>query len=127
MAGKISSFFREYILFFSIVLTIIGFIVFFIGLVGVFFKDVLTDIMNIDKGILPWCVYLLLIGFIVLITGLWYLYSYFKNRKFIIKELETNKRSEFIKKHAELKNIVKHMPSKYQKMVREKEEALNLK
>jgi len=127
MAGKISSFFREYILFFSIVLTIIGFIVFFIGLVGVFFKDVLTDIMNMDKGILPWCVYLLLIGFIVLITGLWYLYSYFKNRKFIIKELETNKRSEFIKKHAELKNIVKHMPSKYQKMVREKEEALNLK
>ncbi len=127
MAGKISSFFREYILFFSIVLTIIGFIVFFIGLVGVFFKDVLTDIMNMDKGILPWCVYLLIIGFIVLITGLWYLYSYFKNRKFIIKELETNKRSEFIKKHAELKNIVKHMPSKYQKMVREKEEALNLK
>ena len=127
MAGKISSFFREYVLFFSVVLTVIGFIVFFIGFTGIFFKDVLTDVMKMDKGILPWCVYLLIIGFVVLITGLWYLYSYLKNRKFILKELETNKRSEFIKRHAELKNIVKHMPSKFQKMVKEKEESLNLK
>jgi len=127
MAGKISSFFREYVLFFSVVLTVIGFIVFFIGFASIFFKDVLTDVMKMDEGILPWCVYLLIIGFVVLITGLWYLYSYLKNRKFILKELETNKRSEFIKKHAELKNIVKHMPSKFQKMVKEKEEALNLK
>ena len=127
MAGKISSFFREYILFFSVVLTVIGVIVFFIGFTGIFFKDVLTDVMKMDEGILPWCVYLLIIGFIILITGLWYLYSYLKNRKFILKELETNKRSEFIKKHAELKNIVKHMPSKFQKMVKEKEEALNLR
>ena len=127
MAGKISSFFREYVLFFSVVLTVIGFIVFFIGFTGIFFKDVLTDVMKMDEGILPWCVYLLIIGFVVLITGLWYLYSYLKNRKFILKELETNKRSEFIKKHAELKNIVKHMPSKFQKMVKEKEESLNLK
>lgn len=127
MAGKISSFFREYILCFSIILTIIGFIVFFLGLTGVFFQDIPKNLMALDESILAWSVYFLIIGFIVLVTGLWYLYSYLRNRRFIIKELKTNKRSEFIKKHAELKNITKHMPSKYQKMLREKEETLKLK
>jgi len=124
MAGKISNFLREYVLIFSIIFTIVGLIVFFMGVIWTWFKDVNIDFIN-NLG--EWNTYLLFIGFIILITGVWYLYSYFKNKKFIMEELETNKRSEFLKKHAELKLVVKKMPKKYRKMLKDKEKELKIK
>lgn len=126
MAGKIIGFFREFVLFFSVVLTVLGFFIFFIGVTGVL-EGHPMNFLNFSDEILEWGLYFLIIGFIILITGLWYLYSYFKNRKFLIDELKTNKRSELIKKHAELKNTVKHLPSKYQKMLKDKEQELSIK
>ena len=82
---------------------------------------------NFSEDILNWWLYFLIIGFIIFATGVWYLYSYLKNRKFILEELETNKRSELIKRHTELKNTVRHMPSKYQKMLKAKEEELKIR
>jgi hypothetical protein len=79
------------------------------------------------KQLDDWNFYLLAIGFILLAAGIWYLYSYLKNRKFVLEELKTNKRSELIKKHTELKNVVRHLPTKYQKMLHDKEEELSIK
>lgn len=127
MAGKITNFFRELALPFSIILTVIGFIVLFIGITGNWAKDIAENMFNFSDDILNWWLYFLIIGFIIFASGVWYLYNYIKNRKFILEELETNKRSELLKKHAELKNTVKHMPSKYRKMLKAKEEELNIK
>ena len=44
-----------------------------------------------------------------------------------LEELRTNKRSEIIKMHAELKSVVKHLPSKYRKMLKDKEKELSIK
>lgn len=131
---KIVSFLRESVLIFSIILTIIGAFTFIMGIVWFFLKDdvmsgelslgFFTDLLN---KVGEWNFYLLFVGFILLITGVWYLFSYFKNKKFVLKELETKKRSELLKKHAELKNTVKHMPTKYQKMVKDKEKELKIK
>ena len=122
MAGKITNFFREVQFVFSIILTILGIIIVYIGATG---------ILNHDLCLLPseyfdWSLYLLIIGFIVLFAGVWYLFNFLKNRKFILEEIDTNKRSELIKKHSELKSTVKHMPTKYQKMLKEKEEELKI-
>jgi hypothetical protein len=84
-------------------------------------------IFEFIRDIENWGVYLLLIGFFVLIAGIWYVYSYFKNRKFILDEIATNKRSELIKMHSELKLTAKKLPSKYQKMLREKEKEFKIK
>jgi hypothetical protein len=127
MSGRITSFFRELILPFSIILTILGIIVLFIGITGNWAQDLAKDVFNFSDDILTWWLYFLIIGFIIFAAGVWYLYTYLKNRKFIMGELETNKRSELIKKHAELKNTVKHMPSKYQKMLKAKEEELKIR
>jgi uncharacterized membrane protein len=127
MAGKITNFFRELTLPFSIILTILGLIVLFIGITGNWAQDIAKNMFNFSDDILSWWLYFLIIGFIIFAAGVWYLYSYLKNRKFILEELETNKRSELLKKHAELKSTVKHMPSKYQKMVKSKEEELKIK
>lgn len=123
MAGKISNFFRETQFVFSIILTIIGFIVLYIGII---------PYLNEELSILPeeysaWGFYLLVIGFIAFIAGVWYLYSFLKNKKFVLDELKTNKRSELLKRHAELKSTVKYLPSKYQKMLKDKEKELKIR
>ncbi len=123
MAGKISGFFREFTLFFSIILTIVGLFLFIIGLTSIMHIYIFDFIRDIES----WGLYILIIGFFVLIAGIWYLYSFFKNRKFILDELATNKRSELIKKHSELKLTAKKMPLKYQKMLKEKEEEFKIK
>ncbi len=122
MAGRISSFLRQHVLIFSIILTIIGIILLFISSTGLWF-----NILKLSDDFIKWGLYLLIIGFIVFVTGVYYLYSFLKNRKFLLDEIKTNKRSELIKKHAELKNTVRHLPSKYQKMLEDKEEEFNIK
>ncbi|PNX47296.1 MAG: hypothetical protein BV457_05960 [Thermoplasmata archaeon M9B1D] len=124
MSGKISGFLTELKLSLSIVLTIIGFLLFLIGMN--YISDVF-DIFGLPKEILEWSIFLLIVGFIILVTGIYYLYTYLKDRKFILEELETNKRSEIIKKHSELQKAVKHMPSKYKKMLEDKEEECKIK
>ena len=126
MAGKISGFFREFVMIFSIILIIIGIFVLLIGISGFFEIDQL-NFLNLSNEILEWGLYFLILGFLVFGTGIWYLYSFSKNRKFILDELKTNKRSELIKKQTELRNVVKHLPSKYKKMLNDKEEELSIK
>jgi len=127
MAGKISGFIREYIFIFSVILAILGFFVIFIGASGIWLKDISKDILHLTDDFLIWSPYLLVIGFIIFGTGLYYLYSYLKKRKFVLEEIDTNKRSEFLKRHIELKDTVKHLPSKYKEMLNEKEEELRIK
>ena len=128
MASKITEFFREYVLGFSIASTIASVFLILMGVIWFFANDLTlgryTDLINSLGG---WNGYLLVIGLILLFIGTWYLYSYNKNRKFILEEFETNKRSELLKKHNELKNITKHMPTKYRDMLKNKEEELKIK
>ena len=123
MAGKITGFFIEFTLIFSLILTILGLIMFIIGITSV--MDM--NILNLSADILNWNIYFLLIGFFVLIAGIYYLFTYYKNRNFMLEELTTNKRSELLKKHTELKQTAKRMPSKYKKMLKEKEEEFKIK
>jgi hypothetical protein len=133
MAGKISRFLREYVLSLSIITTLLGLFLFFMGIIWIFFRDS-NDKITINLGFYTdniqqftnWNYYLLALGFIAFIFGVWYLYSYFKKRKFVLEELETNKRSELLKKRAELEDTVKHLPSKYKKMLEKKEEELRI-
>ena len=127
MKNKITGFLREYIFGLSIVMTIAGLFVLFIGILGTWFGDVAKDVLNLTDDAIAWSLYVLVIGFIIFGIGIWYLYSYLKDRKFVLEELQTNKRSELLKKHSELKEIVKHLPSKYKKMLKEREEELRIK
>jgi hypothetical protein len=133
MAGKISGFLGEYVLGLSIITTLVGLFLFFMGIIWVFLNN--GDKVTMDLGfytdiinkLTVWNYYLLLAGFIILIMGVWYLYSYIKHRRFLLKEIKTNKRSELLKKHGELEDTVKHLPSKYKKMLDEKAEELRVK
>jgi len=127
MSGKITNFLREYVVIFSVILTILGIILLFFGVTPIWFSDIPKSLFGLTEDGLGWLYYLLVLGFISFLTGVYYLFTYFKNRKFILKELKTNKRSELLKRHLELKKTTKHMPSKYQKMLKEKENELHLR
>jgi len=128
MIERITRFLREYVFTLSIITLIIGLIILFMGVIWYWFKDLelgfYTDIIN-QLG--DWNAYLIIVGFIIIIFAIYYLYSFLKNKKFVLKELKTNKRSEFIKRHSEVKTAVKHLPSKYQKMFQEKERELKIR
>ena len=124
MSNKIIVFLREYVFGLSIITMFVGLAVLVMAIIHYFLRNLEPEfIANLED----WNFYLIIIGFIILAIGIWYFYTYYKNKKFILEEIETNRRSEFLKRHADLKNAVRHMPSKYHKMLKDKEEELNIR
>ncbi|MEE9440704.1 MAG: hypothetical protein V3V27_02105 [Candidatus Thermoplasmatota archaeon] len=125
---KITALLREYVVGLSIIIMICGFVLLIIGVLWYWFRDALeNDSLQFIHDLGDWNAYLLVGGLIIFGIGLYYIYSYITKRKFVLEEIKTNKRSEFLKKHKELKGTVKHLPSKYQKMVKDKEKELKIK
>ncbi|UCF11897.1 MAG: hypothetical protein JSW06_07595 [Thermoplasmatales archaeon] len=129
MVSKMTRFMREYIFGLSIITIIIGLFLLSMGVLWFGFNDIVIENKSLEfiANIENLNAYLLVAGLIILGIGLYYLYSFFKNRKLALEDLKTDKRSEFLKKHNELKSIVKYLPSKYQKMLKDKENELKIK
>jgi hypothetical protein len=126
---KITALLRDYIVGLSIITMICGFVLLIMGVFWYWFRAAVreNDSLHFIYDLGDWNAYLLVGGLIIFGIGLYYIYSYITKRKFVLEEIETNKRSEFLKKHKELKGTVKHLPSKYQKMVKDKEKDLKIK
>ena len=125
---KITGLLKEYVFGLSIINMIIGLFLLFMGIIFYWISDIeLGFYTDIIKKLDQWNAFILVGGLIIFGIGLYYLYSYQTNRAFVLEEIKTNKRSEFLKKHKELKGTVKHLPSKYQKMVKDKEKDLKIK
>jgi hypothetical protein len=131
MSGRIIGFLREYILGLSILTIIPGVVFMFMGVVYVFFISIAeptNSLLHFIKDPLGvWNDYILVAGLIIFGIGVYYLYSYLNKRKFVLDELKTDKRSEILKKRSKLEATVKHLPSKYQRMLSEKEEEFNIR
>jgi CHASE3 domain sensor protein len=130
MLEKLVKFLREYVLVFSGICIIVGLFFFLIGMFWWWVRNLLENAnspLHLFSALEYGNTYLLVFGLIVLGIGLYYVYSFLKKRKFVVDEIKTNKRSELLKKRRELESTVKHLPSKYQRMLEEKEEELNIK
>jgi len=130
MSGRIIGFLREYILGLSILTIIPGVVFIFMGVVYYWFNKIEPPnfpLHFIFDPIKEWNAYALVAGLIIFGIGVYYLYSYLNKREFVLDELKTDKRSEILKKRSKLENTVKHLPSKYQRMLSEKEEEFNIR
>ena len=131
MSGKIVGFLREYVLALSILILIPAIFFIVMGVVYLFFGGIADPVSSplhfIKDPVGIWNDYILIAGLILLGIGVYYLYSFFTKRKFVLNELKTDKRSEILKMRTKLEAMVKHLPSKYQKMLSEKEEELNIR
>ena len=124
MSGKIVGFVRENIFVISIICLILGIVTMIFPIIHYAFADMQPELI---RSLDEWNFYLIFVGFILIVTGVWYLFVYLKNRKFILEEIDTNKRSEFMRRHGELTNIVRKMPTKFKEMVEEKEKELKIR
>jgi len=128
MKEKIIDFGREYIVVLSIITIIIGLFLLFMGMIHYWFASLnLGFYTELIDNLQEWNAYAFVVGLILFAIGSYYLYLHHKDRKFVLEELHTNKRSELLKKHAQLRAVAKHLPSKYQKMLQEKEKELKIK
>jgi len=131
MSGRIIGFLQEYILGLSILTIIPGVVFIFIGVVYLFFISIAEPTNSllhfIKEPLGVWNDYILVVGLIIFSIGVYYLYSYLNKRKFVLDELKTDKRSEILKKRNKLEATVKRLPSKYQRMLSEKEEEFNIR
>jgi amino acid transporter len=131
MSGRITGFLREYILGLSILTIIPGVVFIFMGVVYLFFISIAEPTNSllhfIKEPLGVWNDYILVAGLIIFGIGVYYLYSYLNKRKFVLDELKTDKRSEILKKRSKLEATVKHLPSRYQRMLSEKEEEFNIR
>lgn len=131
MSGRITGFLREYVLGLSILIMIPAAIFIFMGVVYLFFIEIaepLDSPLHFIKDPLGiWNDYILIVGLIFLGIGVYYLYSFLTKRKFVLDELKTDKRSELIKMRSKLESTVKHLPSKYHRMLTEKKEEFNIR
>jgi len=124
MLDRIVKGLREYVFALSIILIIVGL---FLSFMGLLYLIASTYELKILRDIGDWNWYILVFGLIVFAFGAYYLYSYLKKRKFLLKELKTEKRSELLKKRNELAATVRHLPSKYKNMLEVKELELGIK
>jgi hypothetical protein len=130
MSGRIVGFLREYVLALSILTLIPGILFMFMGVVYLFFISIAEPTNSLLHFIFVlgvWNDYILIAGLIIFGIGVYYLYSFITKRKYVLDELKTDKRSEILKKRSKLESTVKHLPSKYQKMLSDKEEECNIR
>lgn len=111
---------------FSLLGLILGILATSMGALWILLPDTATTIELLNQ-IGDWNYWILLGGIIVLFAGIYYLYSYIKNKTFLQEEITAERRSEFIKKHKELKAAARNLPCKYQDMLKEAEERFNYK
>ena len=119
---------REIIAPLSVVLIVLGALSFLMGTIWIWFSNVeIWVLSNIVESLNNWNYYLFVIGIVLLITGVWYSYDFFRKRKFLLEEIKTDRRSELIKRKAELEDIVKRLPKKYERMLEDKKRELKIK
>jgi type VI protein secretion system component VasK len=120
--------FREYILPINIVILAIGILLLTMGTIWIWFNGLklngFTDLVYLIGGYNYW---LFGIGIILVGIAIWYIFDFYRKKKFLLEEIKTDKRSEFIKKHLELEETVKYLPSKYKEMLEEKKKELRIK
>ncbi len=130
MSGRIVGFLREYVLLLSILLLIPALVFIIMGIVYLFFINSVQSVtspLHFISQVGIWNDYILVAGLIILGISVYYLYSFFTKRKYVLDELKTDKRSEILKRRSKLESTVKQLPSKYQKMLSEKEEEFDIR
>ena len=112
----------------SLLIFVIGLVFLISSVVWLFFRETnLSLISNLSRFFGYWNYYLIVVGIVLLFVGGWYSYDYIKKKRYLLEEIKTERKSEFVKKKAELEAIVKKLPKKYERMLREKEEKLGLR
>jgi hypothetical protein len=119
---------REMVAPLSVLSIVLGTLLLIMGSVWIWFSSAeLGPFDDLVKNFGDWNYYLFVIGIALFLAGIWYLYDFFKKRRFLLEEIKTGKRSELIRKRLELENVAKKLPSKYERMFEDRKRELKIK
>ena len=102
-----------------------------VGIVGVIYPDGLPGYMAmLEEPSAPfgeWAYWLLLIGPLVLIGAIWWLYDYIKKTRSLERLMATPSKAKFVRNLDEIEYLAWSLPQRFETRVIEKKRKLNIK
>lgn len=91
-----------------------------LGVIGYVASDLNNDV---QAGLGPWSLWVLILGVLGLLIGGWYVAEQLYKRRKFQKLLATDKRSDFVGARKELDELARRLPDRYKPRIVEKEAA----
>lgn len=102
-----------------------------VGTVGVFYPDGLPGYLAVLEELSApfgeWAYWLLLIGPLVLIGAVWWLYDYIKKTRSLERLMATPSKAKFVRNLDEIEYLAWSLPQRFETRVIEKKRKLNIK
>jgi len=102
-----------------------------VGIVGVIYPDGLPGYMamleELSAPFGEWAYWLLLIGPLVLIGAIWWLYDYIKKTRSLERLMATPSKAKFVRNLDEIEYLAWSLPQRFETRVIEKKRKLNIK
>ena len=125
------SFFREYRLELASFLCAVSVFVTVVGVVGVFFIDTLPSylfaLQELSEPFGTWAYWLVVMGPLLLVGGVWWLYDYVKKTRELARLIDTPSKAKFVRRQDDIEYLAWSLPKRFEDRVIEKKRKLNVK
>ncbi|MGC8663799.1 MAG: DUF3198 domain-containing protein [Thermoplasmata archaeon] len=112
---------REYIIFISIILFVVGFVFMIFSILGIFASSSVPGyILSFHKAVGDWIYWIFIISIATFIIGLYYTYDTIKKSREFFKYLNSDSKSKFISKLKDLEILAYKLGPRYKEMLDEK-------
>ena len=119
---------KNFKVYFYILLIALGLIMTVISVFGFFFTESTPDfIKGAVSAVGNWKYWLIVIGPVLVIADIWYVYVHIRDKKRFLEIIESDSRSKFKKNLKELETLAYTLGKKYQRMLGEKKKMWKIK
>jgi len=112
---------REYIIYISIVLLVLGLVFFIFSIYGIFATNMAPNyVLSFNRYVGDWIYWIFVISLAMTIAGLYYTYDSIKKSREFFKYLNSDSKSKFISKLKDLEVLAYKLGPKHEEMLEEK-------
>ncbi|MBE0519299.1 MAG: DUF3198 domain-containing protein [Thermoplasmata archaeon] len=120
----------EYRLELSVLMVIVFALVTLVGVVGVFFEDSLPSsisfLSDISTPFGAWVYWLVIMGPIGLVSGIWWLYDYVKKSRKLENLMKTPSKAKFVRNLDDIEYLAWSLPQRFEDRVLERKKGFGL-
>ncbi|MCJ7562904.1 MAG: DUF3198 domain-containing protein [Thermoplasmata archaeon] len=120
----------EYRLELSVLMVIVFALVTLVGVVGVFFEDSLPSsisfLSDISTPFGAWVYWLVIMGPIGLVSGIWWLYDYVKKSRKLENLMKTPSKAKFVRNLDDIEYLAWSLPQRFEDGVLERKKGFGL-
>ncbi len=120
----------EYRLELSVLIVIAFALVTLVGVVGVFFEDSLSSsisfLSDFSTPFGAWVYWLIIVGPIGLVSGIWWLYDYFKKSRKLEDLMKTPSKAKFVRNLDDIEYLAWSLPQRFEDRVLDRKKGFGL-